>query len=84
MGPEPNLGLRVSGIALLAFSAILAVSLHEHALAAPPQEPTLAILLIAAAIYLSASFGSALLIVGLRLWEPVQVAERWRRKDQDR
>lgn len=76
-----NLGLRVSGMILLVFSFLAAGSLHERTVTTAPHNATFMMLLLAAATFICGSLGSALLVVGPRLWEPVEVAERWRRTD---
>jgi hypothetical protein len=65
-------GLAILGSAYLEGFALYA-AMHGHPTAdASPGE-----FLLAGAMFLSASFGSALTIMGRRLWGPVQVSARW-------
>jgi len=78
--PAANIGLRTSGIALIAVGWSVAVRLHHIALAMPGREHMSSLmLLLAAIVFLCGSAGSALLFVGPGLWEIVEVSERWRR-----
>lgn len=78
--PAANIGLRTSGIALIAVGWSVAVRLHHIALATPARDHHSSLmLLLAAVVFLCGSAGSALLFAGPGLWESVEVSERWRR-----
>ncbi|HEX2814074.1 MAG TPA: hypothetical protein VHO04_15460 [Sphingopyxis sp.] len=80
-----DLGLRTGGLALLAIGWPVAVRLNDLALATSARDATFFMMLLAAAVFLCGSAGSALLFVGPGLWETVEVSERWRRPpNQDR
>lgn len=68
--PLANIGLRIGGLFLLAASWWCALRL-------PHAQGDIARLMLAAAVFLNASAGSALLWEGAGLWEPVEVSERW-------
>lgn len=75
-----NIGLRTSGIALIAVGWSVAVRLHHIALATTGRDSHSSLMMLFAAIvFLCGSAGSALLFVGPGLWESVEVSERWRR-----
>lgn len=74
-----NLGLRATGLALLAAAWLLAVRLHHMSQTISPRDATSLVMLLSAVLFLCASAGSALLFVGPGLWEPVEISERWRR-----
>ena len=73
--PAAQIGLRLAGLALIASlavqGALLRALVHHSATVTPEQ------LLSAAACFCSASFGSALLLLGPGLWTPVKIARRW-------
>jgi hypothetical protein len=72
------LGLRIGGVTLFAMGWSAAIRLDGLALTTPARDATSFMMLLAAAIFLCGSAGSALLFVGPGLWETVEVAERWR------
>ena len=74
-----NIGLRAGGIVLLGIGWLLALRLHHMAQSIGPRDANSLMMLLSATAFLCASAGSALLFAGPGLWEPVEVAERWRR-----
>lgn len=74
-----NIGLRATGLALLAAAWLLAVRLHHMSQTISPRDATSPMLWLSAILFLCASAGSALLFVGPALWETVEISERWRR-----
>jgi hypothetical protein len=66
-------GLLLCGVALLAMRHLCAVQVH-------PQPAGVIAFGLAAAAFLGASGGSAMLILGGHLFEEVEVSERWRAK----
>ncbi|HWV59388.1 MAG TPA: hypothetical protein VN034_01950 [Sphingopyxis sp.] len=74
-----NIGLRATGLTLLAAAWWLAVRLHHMSQTILPRDATTPIILLSAILFLCASAGSALLFVGPALWETVEISERWRR-----
>lgn len=71
-----QLGVRVAGLALLATAWM-----EGHALDRLVTDPIAArgpgALLLAALLFVSASLGMALTIVGPGLWKPVRLSARW-------
>lgn len=74
-----NIGLRATGLALLAAAWVAAVRLHHMSQTISPRDATPLIMLLSAILFRCASAGSALLFVGPALWETVEISERWRR-----
>jgi hypothetical protein len=73
--PTAQIALRLAGLALIASLALQGAMLRtlvQHSAAVTPGQ-----LLCAAACFCSASFGSALLLLGPGLWTPVTIARRW-------
>lgn len=72
-----SFGLRLAGMALLASAwwevGILRTLVTEQ----PAAEATAVQMLLAGLMFISLSFGSALLVLGSALWTPVMVSERW-------
>jgi hypothetical protein len=73
--PAAQITLRLAGLTLIASlalqGALLRALVHQCATVTPGQ------LLCAATCFCSASFGSALLLLGPGLWTPVTIARRW-------
>jgi len=74
-----DIGLRAGGAALLGVGWLSALRLHQLAQTTGPRDAGALMILLAAAIFLCASAGSALLFVGAGLWETVEVSARWKR-----
>jgi hypothetical protein len=77
--PAAHVGLRLLGLGLITSLGPQARWLHQ--LIDRSANVTLAQLLLAAACFLTASLGMALLLLGPDLWKPVRLAPRWTRCD---
>ncbi|MCC2601264.1 hypothetical protein [Sphingopyxis yananensis] len=77
-----NMCLRLAG-AILVGLAMLAVS-HLHAIAhsTSAHEASAVMMFLAAVTFWCGSVGSALVIVGPKLWDTVQVSQRWQKADR--
>ncbi len=69
--------VRLAGVVLLTGAWALAHLLARHVGTPPPHSGTGTEFLIAANLFMCASAGAALLIVGPSLWAPVTLAPRW-------
>jgi len=76
-----GLSIRVSGLAVLGLSWTCG---HALWLLHGERSPGVAAFLLALATFLSASAGSAMLILGPHLFDKVEVSERWARLAVDR
>lgn len=74
-----NVGLRIGGVLMLGVGWVVTARLHHLALRMPLNDTASMRMLLAAAAFICWSAGSLLLLVGPKLWEPVDVSERWRR-----
>lgn len=72
-----KVGLRLAGIALLASAWAECTLLRNLILERSSSGATPLQMLIAAIIFVSASFGSALLVVSSGLWKQVRISDRW-------
>ncbi|MET0372224.1 MAG: hypothetical protein ABW039_12710 [Sphingobium sp.] len=72
-----NIGVRLCGLALLTSVWFEGVWLRSLVLESGGADATAPQFLLAGAIFLSASFGMALMIVGTGLWEKVTISSRW-------
>lgn len=72
-----RIGLRLAGLALLACAWAEGSVLHDLVDAGTRSDPTAAQLLVAALLFVSASLGAALAVVGAGLWKPVALSDRW-------
>lgn len=72
-----SIGLRAVGVAILGSAYVeggwLCTLVHAH----PRGDATPGEFLLAAILFASASAGTALAALGGRLWEPVQLSQRW-------
>lgn len=72
-----KIGLRVAGIAFLISAWLECGLLRRLVWANPATDMTGAQFLLGVLMFLSASSGAALTILGGRLWKPVQLSDRW-------
>jgi hypothetical protein len=75
-----QLGLRAAGLALLATAWMEGRAL-DHLVGDPIAAHGVGALLLAALLFVSASLGMALAIVGPGLWKPVRLSARWEGAD---
>jgi len=75
--PLGRMGLRVAGLAFLACAWIEGWWLKSMVTGNPMGSATVAQLLLAGLMFLSATCGMALAIIGPGLWKTVMVSERW-------
>lgn len=72
-----RIGLRLAGLALLLTDwrgwGLLCRLVRAH----PAAEATVGQCLLAALLFLGASVGAALLVMGADLWKPVTISARW-------
>lgn len=72
-----KIGLRVAGLAFLASAWTEGGWLRSLVTAHPKGAATFPQLLLAGLMFVSASFGMALAIIGAGLWKTVMVSKRW-------
>lgn len=72
-----KVGLRMVGVALLAFAWTLGRLLQHLVMENAGSEASAPQMLLAGLIFISASAAMALTIVGAGLWKTVKVSERW-------
>ena len=72
--------LRIGGAVLLLLAYACGRALRAHAIAGGAEDDALAYLL-ALLTFLCATSGAALLFVGRHLFDRIEIAERWRRRD---
>jgi hypothetical protein len=74
-----DLGIRLVGLLLLLFCAALMLQLSRMVHVAPGHEATASELGMAAIGFMSFSMGSALTALGARIFDEVEVSQRWAR-----
>ena len=72
-----NIGLRAGGLVVLGFGWLAGAELYHVGQSHGHRDASAIELLLAAAAFLCASAGCALLFVGPGLWEEVRISERW-------
>ncbi|WP_176590812.1 hypothetical protein [Sphingobium sp. EM0848] len=72
-----QIGLRVAGLGLLVSAGFECIWLRKIVMANPAADMTGGEFLLAALMFISASAGAALTILGGGLWKPVQLSARW-------
>jgi len=72
-----KIGLRVAGLGLLVSAWLECDWLRRLVMENPAADMTGAEFLLGALMFLSASAGAMLLIMGGGLWRPVKVSDRW-------
>lgn len=72
-----RIGVRAAGLALLTSAWTEAGWLRNLVTAHPTGPATAAQLLLAGFMFISASFGMALAIIGAGLWKTVILSDRW-------
>lgn len=77
-GGGRDIGLRSLGCALIGCAWVAAHLLRRMALAHPTGRIGAIALLLSAALFLCASIGAALVGTGARIFDPIDVASRWR------
>lgn len=75
--PGAQIGLRVAGLGLIISAWFECGVLRRLVMETPAADMTGAEFLLGALMFLSASMGTALAIVGGGLWKPVQLSARW-------
>ena len=73
--------LRIAGAGILAIAYFAGVALRSRAVAAPISGDPFAYLL-AAGMFLGASVGSGLVVLGSHIFDRVEVSRRWRPVDR--
>ncbi len=72
-----DLGLRASGLALVALAALVLRTLYHRAGPGSPLQPGALEVLLATVGFLSASAGAALIVVGHHIFDQVRISQRW-------
>lgn len=75
-----KIGLRIVGLMLLISAWPEGGLLHRIVLATPATDMSATEFLLAALLFLTASAGAALVVMGPRLWKPVKLSARWERR----
>ncbi len=74
-----DVGLRLSGTALLGFAWLAVQALAALHLTQSRADPSIWAFLLAAAAFLSASLGAVLITQGHHIFDRIEIGERWRR-----
>lgn len=77
-----NICLRLAGVILVGLAMLAATHLHTLAQNASVHEATVVMMFLAAVTFWCGSVGSAFVIVGPKLWDTVQVSQRWQKADR--
>lgn len=76
-----NMCLRLAGTIFVGLAVLAASHLHALAHSTSAHEATTVMMFLAALTFWCGSVGSAFVIVGPKLWEPVQVSQRWQKAE---